>query len=131
MFALAPPPETWLRLSRVAEITGWPETTLKQAIQCGRLYGMKVRGLWHTSLSAYNAWIEEEAERGGDLSTAPQRLLASRGQAAGTGNRRTLDADPPARPGSPAKKARRRKRGRLPIVIDMGSFVDSDENPPE
>lgn len=114
---------TYRRLCVLSKSTGVPESTLRAACASGELVGLKVAGAWHTTLEYYNAWIEAQGSRGGDVRTAAEREMAARGQGQGKGRQGTGEGNQTGSEDSPSPKARKRKRQKLRIVWDISDAV--------
>lgn len=112
-----------VRLSKIEELTGVPESTLRQAILAGELPGRKRAGAWHTSLEEYAEWIERGETQGEgrrDLAEAPERPLASRRAPERPGRRGPGEEDPAgSAPGAGRETEaprKRRKRRQKPVA---------------
>lgn len=115
-----------IKLAVIAMATGWSESVLRREILEGRMIGGKILGAYVTSWENYQAWAEEEAERGGDARTTPEReleLLQQSKRAKGQGRAGSDKSDRGGEPAQKAKGTRRRKRRPVPIIYDLESFM--------
>lgn len=51
-----------VRLKIIETLTGWPESTLKDAILRGNLKGEKRLNCWCTTINAYREWLPKAGE---------------------------------------------------------------------
>jgi hypothetical protein len=126
---VALPPELPVRLSVVAQLTGVPISTLKDAIDAGDIPdALWKQNRWHISLAQYERWIQtgETAERRRDLSNQEVGWLGPvggpQGDQAADGPVPTHQDESPGRvePKAPAKRKAKRSRPKLIIYTREG-----------
>jgi len=122
---LSIPGDLQVRLTRVAELTGVPESTLREAIYQGELRGAMKKNSWHTTLDNYNAWIEAPSQPRRNRRATAERPLQSVHEERGSKDQREC-GDQNGSADRPEKKAKKpvARRKIKPLVYELCPFVD-------